>query len=110
MEQATKEFSNREPTSYAIWSQTQKLKIYGFLWRTCIRTAPHRCILHMRTHTLTRTYTHITYMNAQTRTQVGSGPVSLGRVRLYTFGAPRVGNSEFARDFDKLGCALLLNY
>mmetsp|Transcript_8028 Transcript_8028/g.25012 ORF Transcript_8028/g.25012 Transcript_8028/m.25012 type:complete len:304 (-) Transcript_8028:370-1281(-) len=30
-------------------------------------------------------------------------PVVLGKVRLYTFGAPRVGNSEFARDFDSLG-------
>ena len=27
----------------------------------------------------------------------------LGRVRMYTFGAPRVGNSEFARFFDGLG-------
>jgi predicted lipase len=27
----------------------------------------------------------------------------LRRVRMYTFGAPRVGNSEFARFFDALG-------
>ena len=32
-----------------------------------------------------------------------TSPPSLGRVRMYTFGAPRVGNSEFARFFDSLG-------
>jgi len=30
-------------------------------------------------------------------------PLSLKNVRLYTFGAPRVGNSEFARYFDAFG-------
>jgi hypothetical protein len=31
----------------------------------------------------------------------GGAPVSLGTVRLYTFGAPRVGNAEFARHFEE---------
>jgi len=33
----------------------------------------------------------------------GTAPVRLRLVRLYTFGAPRVGNSEFARAFEELG-------
>lgn len=44
-----------------------------------------------------------TALTGKTSGSKTAAPVRLGRVRLYTFGAPRVGNSEFARDFDAMG-------
>jgi hypothetical protein len=50
-----------------------------------------------------RWFTAITRVVLQEADAADAEAPQLRRVRMYTFGAPRVGNSEFARFFDALG-------
>jgi hypothetical protein len=64
-------------------------------------TRSHLLAVHCRFGRLADMRT--TYWNRKKGGKRAQEAVRLGKVRLYTFGAPRVGNSEFARDFDAMG-------
>ena len=44
----------------------------------------------------------VSFVTQRGREVAGTAPVQLRLVRMYTFGAPRVGNSEFAAAFEEL--------